>query len=110
MGYKIMNRELTAYSLKGFNCPSYYENNKYLYTDPKYVCYGDVLVETERVCVGFEIRLKLFFRNHWYWKPRFYWKYGDRYFHWLFFMFWINKEYGEVNPKIIKDHLKDELT
>ena len=107
MGFKIMNKELNAYSLEGVQCLDYYERNKEYHINPKYASYGDVLVQTKRVCCGISLKFKLFFRNHWYWKPHFHWKYGTYYFHWLFFMIWFDKEYREVFDKVIKDHLSE---
>lgn len=107
MGYRIMNKELTGISFEGYDCLRYYEESKYRHIDPKYVCYGDVLVQTKRVFYGISFKLKLLFRNHWYWKPSFHWKYGTYYFHWLFFMFWFEREYKEIFDKIIKDHLSE---
>ena len=107
MGLKIMNRDLSAYSLDGFHCIDEYNRNKDYYLNPKSVCYGDVLVETKPVLSGISFKCKLYFRNHWYWKPYFRWKYGNYYFHWLFFMLWFDKEYVDVVDKIIKDHLAE---
>lgn len=107
MGFRIMNRKLNAYSLEGMSCINYYEQNKEYHINPKYVSYGDVLVQTKRVVCGFSLKLKFFFRNHWYWKPHYYWKYDIHYFHWLFFMIWIDKEYKDVFDKVIKDHLSE---
>jgi hypothetical protein len=107
MGYKIMNRELNATSLEGIKCIDYYEQNKQFHVNPKYVSYGDVLIQTKHVLSGFSFKFKIYFRNRWLWKPHFYWKYGNNYFHWLFFMFWFEYEYVEVFDKIIKDHLTD---
>jgi hypothetical protein len=110
MGYKIMNRELTAYSLEGWECLRYYESNKDLHLNPKMTCYGDVLVQTKRVVSGISLKFKFFFKNHWYWKPSFHWKYGNYYFHFLFFMFWFDFEYVEKFDKIIKDHVAEAAT
>jgi hypothetical protein len=107
MGYKIMNRELTGYSLAGNYCPRYYEDNKQMHLNEKYTTYGDVLVQTKRVFSGINLKFRFYFKNHWYWKPSFHWKYGSNYFHWLFFMFWFEREYAEQFDKIIKDHLSD---
>ena len=105
MNYRIMNRKLDAYSLEGVSCIKYYDENKDRYINPKYNCYGDVLVQTKRVFCGITLRFKVFFKHHWYWKPNFHWKHGLYYFHWLFFMFWYEREYKDVFDKIIKDHL-----
>ena len=107
MGYKIMDREQTAYSLDGWNCPDYYERNKDKHIDKKYNSYGDVLVETDRVKSGIGIKVNVFWRNQWYWIPIFS-KYG-KYFHWLFFMIWVDYEYRESNPRVIADHLGEIL-
>jgi hypothetical protein len=106
MGYKIMNRELTGYSLSGFDCPQVYERNKKYHISKKYNSYGDVLVKTQKILSGFQLKLSIFYRNHWYWKPFYHLKHRIYYFHWLFFMFWIDREYTESKPEIIKDHLK----
>ena len=107
MGYKIMNKELNAWSLEGESCIRYYEQNKDMHLNPKYTCYGDVLVQTKRVFSGITFKLRFYFKNHWHWKPSFHWKYGTYYFHWLFFMSWFEREYVDKFDKIIKDHLAE---
>ena len=107
MGYKIMNRELDAYSLEGWDCIKSYEENKELYINPKYYLYGSVLVQTKRVLSGFSLKFKIYFKNHWYWKPYYHWKYGTYYFHWLFLMSWFEPEYVDKFDKIIKDYLSE---
>jgi len=51
----------------------------------------------KRTFSGIQIKISLFFRNQWYWRPRVMWKYGERHFHWLFFMIWFYKEYDFKN-------------
>lgn len=109
MGYKIMNRELTAYSLEGQCCLDYYESMKDKHISKDYICYGDVLVQTKSVFSGIQVTVSIYFRNHWYWKPSFHWKYSNYYFYWLFFMFWFNKKYIDKPEKVIKDHLAEFL-
>gem|GEM_PF-6451371 len=101
-----MNRDLTAYSLSGFHCEKWYEENKSYYLNPESNYYGQVLVRMKRVKVGFSIKVKLFYRNQWYWKPHFSWKFS-KYFHWLFFMLWVDSEYDDVPDVIVSDHLKE---
>lgn len=104
-----MNKELTGISSSGgFEVIRIYNDNKKYHIDQKYISYGDILVQTKRCFSGVNIELQLFFRNQWNWKPLSHWKYGDRYFHWLFFKLFIRKEYVEKIDKIIKDHLKEE--
>jgi hypothetical protein len=41
-----------------------------------------------------------------YWKPYFSWKY-NKYFHWLFFMIWLDFTYSDVIDCVVSDHLAD---
>lgn len=107
MGYRIMNKELTAYSMEGPHCIMDYDISKKYILSKSSLSYGDVLVETKRVFSGLSIKVKIFWKNHWWWKPEFYWKYEVYYFHWLFFMIWFEREYVDQFDKIIKDHLSE---
>lgn len=106
--YKIMNKDLDAYSMQGFDCPEYYDRDKDAHLNKNDTRYGDVLVKTKRVKIGFGIKVKIFYRKHWYWKPYFSWKY-NKYLHWLFFMIWYENEYDDVIDKVQKDHLTEFL-
>ena len=105
--YQIINRELNAYSLSGYECLRYYEKDREAHLNPKDSRYGDVLVKMKRVKSGFEFRLKiswLFFD----WKPKLSWKYS-KYFHWLFFMFWFEFTFLDIVDSVISDHLSETL-
>jgi hypothetical protein len=109
--YKIMNRDLSGTSLEGLSAPGYYERNKESHLNPKSTCYGDVLVSTKQVYSGFQFKLKIYFRGHFYWKPAIMFKpkWGQYWFHWLFFMFWAEPVFTSKIDKVIKDHLKEQV-
>ena len=101
--YQIMNKELTAYSISGYECLRYYERDKQAHLNPNDSRYGDVLVKMKRVKSGFEIKLKIKWINI-YWKPVFSWKY-NKYFHFLFFMLWFDFSYSDIIDCVISDYL-----
>jgi len=103
--YQIMNKEMTAYSISGYECLRYYERDKEAHLNPKDSRYGDVLVKMKRVKSGIEIKLKLKWMNI-YWKPHFSWRY-NKYFHWLFLMLWFDFTYTDVIDCVVSDHLAD---
>jgi hypothetical protein len=103
--YQIMNKEMTACSISGYECLRYYERDKEAHLNPKDSRYGDVLVKMKRVKSGIQIKLKLKWMNI-YWKPRFSWEY-NKYFHWLFFMLWFGFTYSDVIDSVVSDHLSD---
>ena len=105
--YKIMNKDLTAYSSSGWDCPKRYEEDKLAHLNDRDARYGDVLVLLKRVKVGYDIKIRFYFRSHWYWKPIFS-KYGG-YFHWLNIMIWANATYDDIKDKVEKDHLTEFL-
>jgi hypothetical protein len=100
-----MNKELTAYSLSGYDCLRYYEREKQAHLNENDSRYGDVLVRMKRVKSGYEIKLKIKWIGI-HWKPKFSWKY-NKYFHWLFFMVWINTDYKDVVDCVVLDHLSE---
>lgn len=109
--YQIRTANLDAIRTTGMyhEMIEYYESKKQLHLDKKYVCYGDKLVSTKRIKVGFSFKFKFYFRNHCYLKPYFKWNNWDKCFHWLFFMFWFESIYDDVVDKVIKDHLSEQL-
>ena len=106
--YEYRDKEQTGiFQSGGTDLLHTYERNKKYHLMPGSVKYGAVLIRTKRVKVGFEVKVKLFYRDHWYWKPEFYWRYGMRYFYWLFFMIWLDGEYHDVPDGVVMDHLAD---
>ena len=110
MRYEIRSANLKGISLSGgADVIQYYESKKDLNLNKNTVCYGDKLVSTKRVKIGFSLKFKFFYRNHWYKKPFFEWSDWNKCFHWLFFMFWFESIYDDVVDKVIKDHLSEYL-
>lgn len=109
MSYEVRTRDLSGIKLSGYSAKEYYDDNFEYHINPKYVSYGDVLVSTKRVKVGFTLKLKILYRRRFYWKPeyRFRPNWGECYFHWLFFMFWFEFNYDDIMDKIVKDHLSE---
>ncbi|UZS00242.1 hypothetical protein [Chondrinema litorale] len=107
MLYQVMNPELNAYHFGGPRAPEWYEEKKEWILNPNSRIYGYKLVKMKRVRSGFEIKLKIFYKAQWYWKPHIQFNKFNRYFHWLFFMLWFEFEYRDIIDKIEKDHLKE---
>jgi hypothetical protein len=107
MEYWYTDRDKGGIYYSGWDAGNVYEGYRKAHLNPKSCKYGAVLMSTKRVFTGWEFKLKIFFRSHWYWKPEFRWKYGQRYFHWLFFMTWIEPCYNTVMDKVVKDHLNE---
>lgn len=106
MNYAIYSKDLSGYKLEGWTCLESYERDKKWHLDPNSLCYGDKLVSLKRVKSGISIRWTFYWRRHFYWKPQFSWKYS-RYFHWLWFMLWIEDVYCDEIDKIVADHLEE---
>jgi hypothetical protein len=101
--YVDKQREGIFYS--GWDAERVYDGYQKHHLNEKSMKYGAVLMSTRRIFTGWEFKLKILFRSQWYWKPEFKWRYGNRYFHWLFFMWWVEPCYNTVMDKVVKDHL-----
>jgi hypothetical protein len=103
--YWYTDREKEGIFYSGHDAEQVYDSYWRFHVNPKSSKYGAVLCSTKRIVTGFELKMKFFFRSHWYWKPEFRWRYGIHYFHWLFFMVWLDKCYTTKIDKVIKNHL-----
>lgn len=106
-----MDREQKGIFYSGWDAEQVYDGYKKHHLNPGSSKYGAVLKSTKRIHVGwiFKVRINFRFihRYSWLWIPDVRWKYGERRFHWLFFNFWLEKEYMTVGAAVIKDHLKE---
>lgn len=85
----------------------YYERDRLHHLNPKSALYGSKLVKMKRQKSGICIQWRFYWRNHFYSKPVFRWKSYAKYFHWLWFMVWVEYQYVDVIDHIEKDHLKE---
>jgi len=106
--YRIYNKEMDAFFTQGIYCKKEYEQMKQSILNPNSTYYGAKLVILKRIKIGFSIKVKILYRNHFYWKPHFSFKYS-KFFHWLFFMIWFENEFDEVKDYVLKDYLRDKL-
>lgn len=102
--YAIMNRDMDAYSLKGFDCVRYYEEKRKYHIDEKYNSYGDVLVRMKNVKSGIEINFKINWRGYVYWKPALKFKHEFR-FNFLIFSIDAKMRYRDIPHYVESDHL-----
>ncbi len=107
MEYWYTSQDKGGIYYSGWDAERLYDGYKTSHLNPKSTKYGAVLCSTKRIFNGVELKVKFFFRNHWYWKPEFRWRFGTRYFHWLFFMTWFDKCYTTEIDKVVKDHLNE---
>jgi len=106
--YRIYNKNLNGFSLSGWDCQRYYKEAKEAHLNKNDARYGDKLVKMKRIKTGVNLRLKFYFRYHWYWKPHYSFKFNT-YFHWLFFMIWVDAEYDDIIDKVEKDDLAESI-
>lgn len=102
---RIYNKELKSYFLEGMDCFERYASMKQGVLNPDSHYYGAKLCSTKRVKVAYTIKFSFYFRNQFYWKPVYSLKYSQ-YFHWLFFMIWLESEYDEVIDEVLVDYLE----
>lgn len=106
--YSIMDREMSRcsyYCVRYSDAYGVYEACKEFVINPRSSRFGDVLVKMKRGRIGVEFTLHL--KKKWIWRPRCEIKYA-KYFHWLFFMFWIDWVYDWVLDEVVVDFLKEE--